>query len=85
MVYFDFPRYLSDNDYLCDHRTLLGRNFRTFPVRDPANTLISLEQNIEPHDVIITDNGRTAFVSLPVRLGPQRGFLPLRTLIQNFL
>ncbi|GFR66561.1 mesenchyme-specific cell surface glycoprotein [Elysia marginata] len=61
-----FTDYFSGEAGLLNYIDLLGKNFRTFPVRDPNNNLLSLEQNIEPHDVIITENGRTAYVSLPV-------------------
>ncbi|GFR66555.1 mesenchyme-specific cell surface glycoprotein [Elysia marginata] len=61
-----FTDYFSGEAGLLNYIDLLGKNFRTFPVRDPTNNLLSLEQNIEPHDVIITDNGETAYVSLPV-------------------
>ncbi|GFO14126.1 mesenchyme-specific cell surface glycoprotein [Plakobranchus ocellatus] len=63
---------ISFNDYfvgetgLLNYMELLGNNFRTFPVRDPSNNLLTIEQNIEPHDLLVTENGRTAYVTMPV-------------------
>ncbi|XP_005091631.2 mesenchyme-specific cell surface glycoprotein-like [Aplysia californica] len=45
---------------------LLAGNFRSFPVRDPNNGLLSIAQNIEPEDVLIAEGGRTAYVTLPM-------------------
>ncbi|KAK3699071.1 hypothetical protein RRG08_041633 [Elysia crispata] len=61
-----FTDYFNGEAGLQNYIDLISKNFRTFPVRDPTNKLLTLEQNIEPHDVIITDNGGTAYVSLPV-------------------
>jgi len=49
-----------------NYKTLLANNFRHFPIRDPNNQLLSVTQNIEPEDVLIAENGRTAYVTLPV-------------------
>ncbi|XP_076465432.1 uncharacterized protein LOC143297141, partial [Babylonia areolata] len=46
-------------------RLLREGNFRYFPLRKPDGSLLTVMQNIEPHNLVIAPNGLTAYVSLP--------------------
>ena len=47
-------------------RLLRESNFRYYPLRQPGGTLLTVMQNIEPENLVVAPNGRTAYVSLPV-------------------
>merc|ERR1712168_626079 len=39
------------------YEDLRQNNFRTFPIRDPNNNILTIAQNIEPEDIVVSENG----------------------------